>query len=260
MSTYLRSTFTIAVAVALAVAISTGPIRAADGSKALRARVRALEATVAELEAKLTYMRVEQDPDNGLAGPHVIFEGCNVHVRSGSGDSTDGTFDLTNRTLIPDTTPLGLGNLVLGYDEAPIFGEGPSRGGSHNLIVGPGHNFSSVGGVLFGQENKVTAPLASVTGGYLNLASGIESSVSGGFGNTAQGATTNVSGGYDNNANGIYSSVAGGFQNDAFGGYSTISGGYGNKTIGDYSSVSGGSVHTTQGNFDWAAGALFQDF
>lgn len=41
----------------------------------------------------------------------------------------------------------------------------PQPGGSHNLVVGPGHDYPSVGGVVFGQENSAGAgPLASVTG------------------------------------------------------------------------------------------------
>src|SRR5256714_7012629 len=48
------------------------------------------------------YVAVDPNPENGLAGPHVIFFGANLHIVSGSGQTVDTT---------------GLGNLVVGYDE-----------------------------------------------------------------------------------------------------------------------------------------------
>jgi hypothetical protein len=218
----------LVVAVTVAVGVTTLPSRAADESKDLLKRIEKLEKKVATLQAKLKYVSVVQDPINGLAGPHVIFQGCNVHVRSGSADSTDGTVDLAARTSIPDTAPLGLGNLIVGYNEQPLF-SGPSRGGSHNLIVGPGHNYPSVNGVLFGQENSATGPLASVTGGY---------------GSEAMGYTSSVSGGASNTASDYFSSV---------------SGGNGNTASGGSSSVSGGKDREALGTYDWAAGTLFEN-
>lgn len=41
------------------------------------------------------------DTLNGLVGPHIIFTGANLHIRSGSGKTLDGT---------------NLGNLIVGYD------------------------------------------------------------------------------------------------------------------------------------------------
>lgn len=174
MRSYLRSAVTVVVSVTVAVGVVTIPGRAADGSKALRNRVkdleRELESTqsdfatamvevdslqttledtqaqlgdaivdVEDLKEKLDYVTLVQGPLDGLSGPHLVFEGCNVHIRSGSGNSTDGSADLFAQTAIPDTAPLGLGNLIVGYNEQPSFGGGPSLGGSHNLVVGPGH-------------------------------------------------------------------------------------------------------------------------
>jgi hypothetical protein len=223
----LRSVSMLLVALAVALAITTRPGQAADESKGQDRRIRKLERKVARLEAKLAYMNVVQGPINGLDGPHVIFEACNVHVRSGSGDSTDGTFDLINQAPIPDTEPLGLGNLIVGYNEQ-LPPNGLNRGGSHNFIVGPGHNYPNVGGGLFGQENSVNGPLATVTGGIRNTASGFWASVSGGSSNAA---------------NGVYSTVTGGGQN----------------TTGDFgASVSGGFNRTAPGDYDWVGGGLFQ--
>ncbi|MCG8590604.1 MAG: hypothetical protein MJE66_15035, partial [Proteobacteria bacterium] len=64
-------------------------------------------------------------------GNDVFFEGCNVHVRNGA-----GTTNTTN----------GLGNLIIGYNEAGAVP--PTRTGSHNLVVGEAHGYSSYAGVV----------------------------------------------------------------------------------------------------------------
>jgi len=191
-----------------------------DQMSALEARITALEATVARLQGQIAalqsaatsfqsaadfaaalqpYLRVETDPIDGLAGPHVIFEGANVHVRSGSGATDDGG------------TLTGLGNLVVGYDEAPRIPRlpSPNRSGSHNLIVGSGHEYTSSGGLVAGSENAVSGVGASVTGGIFNAASGDAASVSGGFNNEASDDDASVSGGASRTADSPDSWAAG---------------------------------------------------
>ena len=118
-------------------------------------------------------------------GSEVYFDGCNVNVRSGGGD----TFAAVN----------GLGNLVVGYNED--FG-GNTRTGSHNVVIGAYHDYSSYGGLVAGQENSISAPSASVTGGSLNTASGYNCVISGGQGNTASAGHASISGGANNVASG----------------------------------------------------------
>lgn len=219
-----RCGLVLVMAALLTVGISTSPSRAADDSKALKDRVKKLEKKVTKLEKKLANVRVIKGPVNGMAGPHLVIEGCNVHIRSGSGDTTDGTVDLDEQTTIPDAVPVGLGNLIVGYNEPPME-EDPERGGSHNLVVGPRHNYPSVGGVIAGQQNSVAAPLATVTGGHKNVASGFTAGVTGGILNRASGVFSSVSGGFDNTAIGDHSNVSGGFANVAGGEYSSVSGG-----------------------------------
>ena len=100
---------------------------------------------------------------------NVYFAGFNVHVRSGAG-ATSGAIN-------------GLGNLIVGYDES----SGDDKTGSHNLVVGPNHAYSSYGGFVAGNANKVTGPSSSVSGGIFNTASGYYSSVSGGSNREAAG-------------------------------------------------------------------------
>ena len=80
----------------------------------------------------------------------------------------------------------GTGNLILGYQEFRP-GEENVRSGSHNLVVGRGHNFTSFGGIVAGRQNTLSGPFASVTGGSGNEASGEDAVVGGGCGRTADG-------------------------------------------------------------------------
>src|SRR3989442_9799617 len=128
---------------------------------------------------------------NGLRGPHVILSGANVHVQSGLGLTDDRQAGLAS----------GLGNLVVGYNEGRVEEEvlvvlqPGDRHGSHNVIIGPEHRFSSVGGFVVGFHNTVSGDFASVSGGSTNTASGDFASVSGGVTNTASGADASASGG-----------------------------------------------------------------
>lgn len=136
----------------------------------------------------------------------VYFNGCNVHVRDGLGSTA---------------TANGLGNLIIGYNENS---RSAPRGGSHNLVVGPEHAYPSYGGFVAGENNGVTAPFASVSGGNSNTASVIDASVSGGQGNIAAGNFATVSGGSQNVATGEASSISGGAANRVGGRWASISG------------------------------------
>jgi hypothetical protein len=203
-----------------------------ENFQALVNAVTTLESQVATIQANNAllldpYLTISSATINGLAGPHVILHDANLHIQSGSG-ATDAAVN-------------GLGNLLVGYNEAPIS---PSRGGSHNLIVGPQHNYPSYGGFMAGRYNTVSGIYSSVSGGEGNTASGGVSSVSGGYINNASSGWSSISGGADNTASGDYSSVSGGFGNGANAPLSSISGGYENAASGYAASVSGGFENT----------------
>lgn len=176
----------------------------------------------------------------------LVFSGCNVLIQNGMG-RTD--------------TKNGLGNLVIGYNEDEYGTQDGQndRTGSHYLIIGPGHSYSSFGGVVAGYGNFALAPFASVLGGNKNRAVGIASSVGGGANNETSNEYATISGGYFNKASGSYSSVSGGISNVSSGRYSAVSGGLSNVAEGEVSAVSGGSSHHVFGQFNWAAGGLFQN-
>jgi len=123
------------------------------------------------------YVSVDQNTLELLYGPHIIFEGANVHVRNTLGT----TYDID-----------GLGNLIVGYNENDIGDD--IRDGSHNIVVGTRHTYTSYGGLVAGHDNVVSHEHSSVTGGRRNIASGRYSSVSGGLENEAQGSCSSVSG------------------------------------------------------------------
>jgi len=193
---------------------------------------------------KLTEIRL-----GSFDGTTLQFSGINVQVVSGSG-ATDGAVN-------------GKGNLIVGYNKASL---GQTRTGSHNLVVGDEHAYSSYGGLIAGVSNTIAAAWASVSGGEGNTASGEAASVSGGSNNTASGRDNSVSGGWNNTASeGHNASVSGGFDNTASGaigfapsvsggagntasGYAaSVSGGVSNVASGDYSSISGGGGNTASG-------------
>ena len=159
------------------------------------------------------YVSLDVNPINGVNGPHIIFSGANVHVRSGSGSTDD------NNTLT------GLGNLIVGYDEQQT--EAVSRTGSHNLIVGGQHSFTRHGGLAAGAANTLDG-VSAFAAGVRNVASGDFSSVTGGAGNQAMASADTVSGGLNNTANGGTSSISGGQENMTTAVASSVSGGQNN--------------------------------
>jgi hypothetical protein len=180
----------------------------------------------------------------------IFITGANLHIVNGLGST-----DCFN---VPDC-PNGLGNLIVGYNKLRVsVPEGPEveniRTGSHNVVVGREHNFSSVGGMVIGRINEISAPFASIITGQENKASGFASSISGGYLNEALGSFAAVSGGAANRASGDESKVSGGSGHLASGLSASVCGGDGNVAGGDKSSVSGGTSNTASGNFAVVSG------
>jgi hypothetical protein len=193
------------------------------------------------------YVSVVPGEINRLKGPHILFTGANVHVRSGSGATND------NPTKASPPPPLiGLGNLVVGYNDLPSLPDLYPRTGSHNFIVGPVHSYSSWGGLVAGYENKIEGTSCSVTGGNNNTAGTDvfgKASVSGGNGNEATGAFSWVGGGNSNKATGNNAAISGGVGGEASGTAASICGGEFNKAIGIWSAVLGGQFQAANTNF-----------
>lgn len=199
-----------------------------------------------QVEQLTQFMRVEESDLNGMKGPHLIIEGANLHIQSGSGATDEGG------------NLIGLGNVVIGYNELPLTLNPGDRDGSHNLIIGREHRYQNFGGLVAGFNNTISGPEASVSGGAFNTASGRVASVSGGRINKAFGFGASVCGGLDNTASGDDASIGGGQRNEASGFAASISGGFQNTAQAFAAHVSGGRDRNVFGPFDWAAGDLFE--
>ena len=122
---------------------------------------------VRALEGKLTHVTSV----TGAGGlPEVRITGANLRLVNG---------------LRATATANGLGNLLVGYNE-PRQGKNVETG-SHNVVVGQGHNFSSFGGLVVGRQNEISGAFAAVSGGFDNTASGASAAVSGGRNHTVRG-------------------------------------------------------------------------
>lgn len=212
------------------------------------AKIAALEARVEQLETLLA----------GAArdGDTLVLSGMNVQVVNGTGDTY---------------TTNGLGNLIVGYNEdhtdsgcvpspdnCQDIGDGSAddRTGSHNLIAGVDHTYSSHSGLLTGANNTISANFASVIGGTGNTASGPGASVTGGVRNTASGRSASVTGGVSNTASNAQASVTGGQNNTASGFVSSVTGGSSNTASGTRASVSGGRLNTASESRASVSGGL----
>lgn len=203
----------------------------ASESSARSAADAAFEASLMPLASLATYMKVDTGTINDLAGPHIVFTGANVHIRSGhfSGNSYRQN---------------GLGNLVLGYNEPSDSTFPAERGGSHNLVVGPNHRYNFGVGLVVGGSSRLGNDGASVSGGFLNSANGLFSSVSSGLRNDATGDFSSVGGGADNIASGNTGVVTAGQMNQATGDLSSVTGGSNNVAGALFATVTGGTGNT----------------
>ncbi len=107
---------------------------------------------IVDLDARLTALEAQVPDCLTEEAGDAVFSGCDVEVRNGLGDT--GT---TN----------GKGNLIVGYNENP---NAFNRDGSHNIVVGRNHGYSSFGGLVVGINNQITGAYASVSGGSSNVA------------------------------------------------------------------------------------------
>ena len=190
------------------------------------------------------------------SGDTLILTGANLQIVSGQGST--------------DAEPNGLGNLIVGYDEARTDGAGV-KSGSHMLVLGSENSYSSFGGIVGGRANVVSADYASVIGGVENRGSGVfgvvlggrsgEASgtlavVGGGQGALASGEAASVCGGLLNRATGQFSVVGGGSTNVVSGPTSTIVGGAGNRVTAEGASVLGGQANLATGDFSVIDGGM----
>src|SRR5262249_3635028 len=145
---------------ATACAIACSPVHAQDANAsiaALTAQVRALsdqvrqisalaasqQAALAEVRKSNAAMVTRLTCVTKSTATDFIFDGCNVHIQNGTGSTSSLN---------------SLGNLIIGYNKNQVS----QRSGSHNLIVGDLHEYTSYGGVVTGTENTISAPNSTI--------------------------------------------------------------------------------------------------
>lgn len=204
--------------------VEAGYLTASDISGlATQASVDAIEPGIPGLDS---YLSVNTNNDR------VIFTGANLHVRSGGG-STDATVN-------------GLGNLVIGYNES----NNDTRTGSHNLVVGPYHSFTSYGGIVGGYNNEVSGIHAGVLSGRENHAAGSHSALVSGLGGTVTGRQSAVLAGAYATVTGERAAVVAGFTNLSAAAYAVAVGGAYAEASSGSSVVVGGYGETTSTNYE----------
>ncbi len=232
--TRLKTVYALAfIAVVAAFSLGTAKDSIAQGYGVTLAQ---LATRMTAVETKTAFITTD---GNATDGGNMYITNANLHVRSGSG-ATNGRVN-------------GRGNLIIGYNE--VFGTaGDERTGSHNLVIGRAHDYTSYGGIVAGLRNRITAESASVLGGQENEATGMQAVVINGIQNDASGVASTVLSGLSNTATNTDSTVIGGNANSARGEASVVGGGNNNIATGRNSVVSGGASQTISTLNGWVAG------
>ncbi|MCP4135534.1 MAG: hypothetical protein GY754_31485 [bacterium] len=179
----------------------------ANTMSSLMSRIEVNEALINNLNTdqsnlNSTFDGVTRLTDPNTGQPTIQFSGMNVQIVNGTGytNGVDSNYDT-------EETVNGVGNLIVGYNEARSFAS--IKTGSHNIVLGVNNNYSSYGGLVAGYNNQISRKLASISGGEYNTACGFNSSVSGGSYNTASEKNSHVSGGRGKTADGFNESISG---------------------------------------------------
>lgn len=202
-----------------------------------------LSTRVDQLETTSSGRDVLDDvvPFVSVTGNDIVLAGANLNIQNGGGTT--------------DTTT-GTGNLIIGYNVLGTAGD--PRTGSHNLIIGDSHSYSSYAGIVAGEENSILAPYASIVGGGSGIVQADHGSILGGFGNSVDAAYGSIVGGVYNivNTGADGASILGGFENETAGLYASVVGGFQNQAVGESSSVLGGEANVANGLSSAVLGGL----
>jgi hypothetical protein len=193
----------------------------------LAGQLRELGAVTARQQQAIAQLRAD---NQSLAGrlhcvlsfstaTDFVFNGCNVHIQNGAGSTSTA-----NR----------YGNLIIGYDKNEVA----TRTGSHNLVIGDLHEYTSYGGIVTGTENTLSAPNSAIF-------ASVDSEVTGTGGAAVIGADRG-----DSQGNAV---LIGGSMN-----YASVDGRFGVVIGGSQNGVTAGTAVAVAGtmNVGGASGAL----
>ena len=266
---WIGATLPLAIALACGNAAAQEPTLAglAAQVKALAAELKQANTLAARQQQALDALRTSNEGLTSklgcvlrFSGPRdFIVDGCNLHVQNGMGQT-----GLLNR----------YGNVIIGYNKNEVS----TRTGSHNLILGDLHEYTSYGGIVSGTENTLAGSNATILGGgqnHANFTSAVIlaadrgtadgnvvliggqrnygsadahfSAIIGGIENQVTGPSSVLVAGMLNVASGATSFVCGGTENSAGGGGDVVCGGSSNKSTGSRSVLVGGHQNAVAG-------------
>jgi hypothetical protein len=244
--TWIRAALPLALVLAGGNAAAQEPTLAglAVQVRVLAEQLKLVSALAARQQLGLESLRASNDVLTSklgcvlrFSGPRdLIVDGCNLHVQNGMGQT--GTM---NR----------YGNVIIGYNKNEVS----TRTGSHNLIVGDLHEYTSFGGIVSGVENTLSGSNATILGGGQNHANFTSAVILGADRGQADGNVVLI-GGQRNygSANAHFSAVVGGIENQVTGPSSVVVAGTMNVASGGNSMVCGGSENTAGGGSDVVCG------
>jgi|GEM_PF-628000 hypothetical protein len=172
-------------------------------------------------------------------GANMILSNCTFAVIGG------GLANVIDNDAVETTIAGGRMNTI--ETNAPDSVIGGGIGNTIQLFGGASVIAGGWGNVIQPGADTVNGQLATISGGYQNIASGYGTVVAGGYYNTANAIYATASGGEQNTASGQYATAGGGDVNAANGAYATISGGANNIASGYASTVCGGDGNTASG-------------
>jgi hypothetical protein len=244
-------------------------------------------AEQALLTALTDNVRVEPGTMDGLPGPHVIFEGVNVHIRNGHASgrslSTNGRGNLIvgynepdgNASLRQQSTRVEFGFVnIQSFVSAQTFNGKHCNQGRGNGQEGCDPGNSNQGDPRRSRDEKYDhggghnpppppppPPSGTVDReGSHNVVIGPQhgydyaAGLVAGQTNRLLNDSASILGGQENEAAGIGSSIAGGSNNITTGNYATVSSGNGNLATGVGSAVLGGEMNVASGQFATVSG------
>jgi hypothetical protein len=242
----LPGTVTAGLAYEVEVIVTSGSSRSDEfdvtipNDAALEAEIDALQVEGAALDTRIAALETllagaTRGTDGNTGVDTLVLSGANLQVVNGTG-STDGS-------------PNGAGNVIIGYNTT----FGLPKTGSHFLIVGDDHGYTTSSGIVAGNANSVTGQYGAAVGGQFNHVSGDFSAIVGGIDNLVSGIRGFIGGGNGNVASGQSSFVGGGDDNAASGDLSSTVGGSGLAAEGDRSFIGGGTSQTAPTECAWVA-------
>lgn len=219
--------------------------------------ILAMQETILELQTQVSDLQNAAVP--GLSD-HLSFD-----------DSTNAfVLEGVNFQVTSGTAGSSAGNVIIGTNDVTDFAPNPARTGTHNLIIGNGHEYTGNNGIVHGENNSLAGAHAAVVGGRYGRVTAPHAVLVGGFSNHVEAGDAAIVGGRENfiATSAGRSAVLGGQADSLFQEVTCAVGGNRNKVgqdltqdsrysvgiAGNYNNVSGMFSATVAGVLNEAAG------